>query len=375
MHQPEQTIKKASKQHSDADQSILVRSTNWLGDAVMTLPALNALRRSRPRARISVLTRPGLEPLFESPGVVDDVLIYDRGGTNSASAWIAFLKMARRLRRYEFDTALLFQGAFEAALLVALARIPSRIGYASQGRRLLLTTPLEKPGKRLPTHETLNYLAIVDAATGQPTDIESPSNRSQEDIGPVLTASEKQQAAAVALLAMHGVSPGEGSIAILNPGATNSHAKRWPESHFVELADELADATSCRVVIVGSHSEREIATRISSFVKGNKPINIAGLTDLSTLIGVLSMASVVVSNDTGTAHVAAALGRPTLTIFGPTNELETAPLGRMSQIVRAPGIDCERCMLRECPIDHRCMVRILPAEVVERAQRLLRKLE
>ncbi|MEP7271233.1 MAG: lipopolysaccharide heptosyltransferase II, partial [Acidobacteriota bacterium] len=361
MKQPDQTTERISKQNSDATESILVRSTNWLGDAVMTLPALASLRHRRPDARICVLTKPGLRPLFESSGVIDEILNYTGGSVESGSGWRSFLRMAKGLRRRRFDSALLFQGAFEAALLALAARIPRRIGYATQGRGLLLTTALEKSKTAEPTHQTLDYLAIVDAATsGTPT---SPGDPVQQ-IRPVLTASESQRAAAITLLAEHGIPPDAGEIAVLNPGATNSRAKRWPESHFAALADELTRATDCRVVLVGSLSEREIAARITSLVSGGLPVNLAGLTDLSTLIGLLSAARVIISNDTGTAHLSAALGRPTLTIFGPTNEFETAPLGHAAEIMRAPGIECERCMLRECPIDHRCMVRILPGEVL-----------
>ena len=155
----------------------------------------------------------------------------------------------------------------------------------------------------------------------------------------------------------------------LNVGATNSRAKRWPEQKFAELADLLIADQQAKIILLGAKAEREIADRVLALMRQKGATNLAGETDLPTLIGVLARCDLIITNDTGSAHVAAALGRPTLTIFGPTNEFETAPLGPLAEIVRAEGIACARCMLRDCPIDHRCMQQISAGEIISRAEK------
>lgn len=363
------TSKAHSSQHSDANERILVRSTNWLGDAVMTLPALGWLRRSAPDAHISVLSKPNLMPLFLQTGLADAVIPYRLGESSQALSWFEFRRLYQTLKVARFTKALLFQNAFEAALLAAAARIPQRIGFATQGRRFLLTDPLERPTQE--RHESLDYLQIVDRALNTRGTVERTQQPpSSNSLYRPLTASPNQIAAAESLLRENGVEPGEPFV-MLNAGATNSRAKRWPERHFAGLADLLIKERGCRIVLAGSSDEREIAAHVEALMSEGAPVNLAGMTDLPVLIGLLSLAAVVVSNDTGTAHLSSVLGRPTLTIFGPTNEFATAPQGPLSQIIRTPGIECERCMLRDCPIDHRCLIRISPEEVFHRIERLL----
>jgi heptosyltransferase-2 len=173
------------------------------------------------------------------------------------------------------------------------------------------------------------------------------------------------------LLRRFGADSNSRPLIALNAGATNSRAKRWPEDRFAALADQLTDRIGARIVFIGAASEREGAERIIRQMKRREAINLAGETSLSQLIGALDACDLLISNDTGPAHIAAALGRPTLTIFGPTNEFETAPIGTRAELIRAEGVECARCMLRDCPIDHRCMTRIAPADVFERALKLL----
>ena len=346
---------------------ILVRSTNWLGDSVMTIPALKRIRQADPTAYICVLTRPGLRPLFELSGLVDEILHIEKHQDAFRRAR-SFLAVLGEVRRRHFDVALLFQNAIEAALLTFLARIPRRVGYQSQGRSMLLTHGLKRRRSRELRHETLDYIVLVDNALGAGGADETDKLVKVESL-PEIRASEAHRTAARALLRSRGIGDDERNLVVLNPGATNSEAKRWSESSFARVAD-LFDGDGARVVLIGSSGEEALAKRIELLAQGRRPINLAGLTDIPTLAGVLSLARIVISNDTGTAHVAAALGIPVLTIFGPTNEFETAPLGRRSEVIRAPGIECERCMLRECPIDHRCMTQITPQQVFSRAKRI-----
>jgi len=346
---------------------ILVRGTNWIGDAVMTTPALRRLRSSFPAAHITLLATPHTAGLFEASPVIDEVLVYRR----REEGWPAFVEMARTLRRHRFDLALLFQNAFEAALLAWLGGACLRVGYATQGRSALLTEAVKRGPQHRHRYQAYDYLDLV--AAGERAIFGPDFKPAQPDPTPIpsLTASPAQLRAADSLLQRYDLSPGERPLVALNAGATNSQAKCWPEDRFATLADRLANECRAAVILIGAKAERENAERVISQMRSAGAINLAGETSVAELVGVLDRCDLLVSNDTGPAHIAAALGRPTLTVFGPTNEFETAPTGPRASIVRAEGIECARCMLRECPIDHRCMTRIASDEVADRALILL----
>ena len=153
------------------------------------------------------------------------------------------------------------------------------------------------------------------------------------------------------------------------PRAINSRAKRWPAERYAALADRLIDELGAQVLLVGSSAEAEVSLEVRSQMR-NQPLTLTGQTDLAELVATLSLVDLLVTNDTGPAHIASALGRPTLVIFGPTNPLTTRPFSPFGEIVREPP-DCAPCMLRDCPIDHRCMTAITPSDVFERARTLL----
>jgi heptosyltransferase-2 len=159
----------------------------------------------------------------------------------------------------------------------------------------------------------------------------------------------------------------------LCPGSINSRAKRWPAERFAALADRFAGELGAEVLLIGSNDELEVSNEVAGQMK-EKAVMLTGKTDLAEAVAVLSVVDLLVTNDTGPAHIASALGRPTLVIFGPTNPLTTAPFGAAGEIVRNPP-DCAPCMLRDCPIDHRCMTAITPEEVFERGRVMLSKRE
>jgi heptosyltransferase II len=344
---------------------IIVRGANWIGDAVMTVPALERLRWSFPRSHISLLATPLTTGLFESSPFVDEVIEYRRK-EDGARAFIDAMKLMRA-RRY--DLAALFQNAFEAALLAWSGGARRRIGFAAQGRGRLLTHKLHRGPRHANRHQVHDYLDIV--AECERACLSGNLESQISNPLPSLTASPAQRQAAESLLRQVGVDSNSRPLVALNAGATNSRAKRWPEDSFAALADRLIDALGSRIVFIGAASERDAAERIIRQMKRRGAINLAGETGMTELIGALNACDLLISNDTGPAHIAAALGRPTLTIFGPTNEFETAPQGMRAGVIRAEGVECARCMLRDCPIDHRCMTRIAPAEVFERALKLL----
>ncbi|MFZ0062536.1 MAG: lipopolysaccharide heptosyltransferase II [Pyrinomonadaceae bacterium] len=337
-------------------ERIVVRVTNWVGDAVMTVPALRELRRLFPHAHLTLATRSWAQELFAEADFIDDLLVWDRRGLGSVAAQV------REWKRHNFDLAVLFQNAFEAALIPALARVPFRVGYATERRGFLLTHPIGLPEWRSSKHEVFYYLNIVASLERFIRGKERSIEEYQPDAH--LRVSESRRADAVNFLGRRGVK-GAGKLIALCPGSINSRAKRWPAESFAALADLLMDRQA-QVLLIGSPEESEVSLEVARRMR-NQPIMLTGNTTLSQVIEVLDSVDLLITNDTGPAHVAAALGRPTLVIFGPTNPLTTRPFSSSAEIVRhAP--DCAPCMLRDCPIDHRCMTAISPAEVFARAQ-------
>ncbi len=343
---------------------LLIRGTNWLGDAVMTAPAMERLRASFPDAHIALLATPLTAGLFQGSPLVNEVIEYRRRENGVK----AFFDAVGQIRQRRFDLALLFQNAFEAALLASLGGIKQRIGFAEQGRSLLLTHKLHRGAENRNRHQTNDYLDIVaECERVCLGEIFKPAN---EKPLPSLVATSVQRRAAKDKLVQFAIADRRPLIA-LNTGATNSRAKCWPANYFAELADRLAEELNAQIVLIGGAAEREYADNVFSQITKGRPVNLAGKTSMPELIGLLAECDLLVSNDTGPAHVAAALGTPTLTIFGPTNEFETSPSGLRSELIRADGIECARCMHRDCPIDHRCMTRIAANDVLARARKLL----
>lgn len=351
---------------SKLPERILVRGTNWLGDAVMTLPALRRLRRSFPAAHVTLLATPRTTGLFSDAALVDEVLPYRRREEGVR----AFLQTAKLLRAQPFDLALLFQNAFEAALLSWLGGIPQRLGYAAQGRSPLLTARLEHSPAHRNRHQIHDYLDLVLLAERLYL-AEPPAPPTAAELLPQLHASVAETQAAAQLLRQHSLDATPRPLVVLNAGATNSRAKCWPASYFAALADRLVASHRAQIVLIGAASERANAAQVIEQMQTPAALNLAGATSLAELTGLLACCALLVSNDTGPAHIGAALGRPTLTLFGPTNEFETAPTGSRAELLRVDDIECARCMHRVCPIDHRCMTRLTVEMVFARASRLL----
>jgi heptosyltransferase-2 len=343
----------------DGIERIVVRGTNWVGDAVITVPALRQLRSLFPQAHITLATRPWAEGLFADANFVDDLLIHEGSGLRSV------VKQVRQWRKGNFDLAVLFPNSLETALVASLARVPLRIGYATDGRQALLTHPLALPEWKNTKHEVFYYLKIV-AELEWRTKHEQTFLSTQPDGS--LEVSGARKLAARAFLRAHGVENVDSRqrLIALCPGSINSRAKRWPAERYAALGDRLIDELGATILLLGSAAEAEVSLEVSRQMH-NEPVMLAGLTNLAELVAVLSVVDLLVTNDTGPAHIASALGRPTLVIFGPTNPLTTRPFSPYGEIVREPP-ECAPCMLRDCPIDHRCMTAITPDAVFERAR-------
>jgi len=339
-------------------QRIVVRGTNWVGDAVMGVPALRRLRQLFPNAHITLVVRPWAEGLFADADFLNALITYER------KSWRSVLEQAQMWREQKFDLAVLFQNAFEAALIPFLARVSWRIGYATDGRKILLTHALALPPRRSAEHEIFYYLNIVreiERMLGHPPAAVEPAYS--------LTVSEQRQLSAVDKLVGFGARQERITVALC-PGSINSRAKRWPAERYAELADRLIKEQGADVLLIGSDGERDVARQVKQHMT-QQPLNLTGKTTLADTVAILSVVDLVVTNDTGPAHIASALGRPTLVVFGPTNPLTTRPYGPSAEIIREPP-DCAPCMLRDCPIDHRCMTAISVEQVYIKAESILR---
>lgn len=342
---------------------MVVRGTNWVGDAVMTVPALRELRRVLPQAHITLCTRSWAKGLFTDADFLDDLLIYDRRPRDLR----AVARQAREWRGRRFDLALLFQNAFEAALIASAARVPLRMGYATEGRARLLTHPLPLPSWRGRRHEVFYYLNLVaelERLLYGATDIEEREPQF------ALNISETRKAQAREFLSSKGVKM-DRPIVALCPGSTNSRAKRWPAERYAQLADRFISEAGANVLLIGSPDEIEVSREVAQQMRG-RPFMLTGQTDLAQAVATLSLADVLITNDTGPSHIAAALNRPTLVIFGPTDPRTTRPFSSIAEIIRRPP-ECAPCMLRDCPIDHRCMTAISPDEVFARASAMMKE--
>jgi len=332
---------------------LLVRGPNWIGDAVMSEPALAALRELFPTAEITLLVKPAIAELLRGHPALQRILVYEDPGRHVGitGKWT----LAGTLRRLRFDLAILFQNAFEAALLTFLAGIPRRYGYATDGRRFLLSDPIAVPERTKIGHQVQYYLDML-----RPLGSERPAG------SPRLFLSQEEEQAMDQRLAEAGVDESDLLVG-LNPGSTYGSAKRWLPERFAETADRLSQEQGMqsgrrvRVVIVGARGEEALGCAIADRMQV-KPIQLSGRTTMRELMAVIKRCDLFLTNDTGPMHLAASFGVPVVALFGPTDSRTTSPFGSGHTIVRHP-VECAPCLLRECPIDHRCMTRISVDEV------------
>ena len=332
---------------------VCVRATNWLGDAVMSLPALRAIRQVFSHAHLAVVARPSVAGLYARESCVDGVIPCER-----YQGLRARREFAARLRGERFDAAILLPNSFDAALVAWLARIPERIGYRRDGRGLLLTRaiPVPEPGD-IPRHERFYYLELL-RRTGL-------IERFPECEFIRLDAVESARAAGAAHLAALGIS---GPAIGISPGAAYGNAKRWLPERFAQVAQTFLPGIGS-VVLFGSASERPLCDQVAASL----PVpshNLAGRTTLREFIDLAAACRLFLTNDSGAMHVASALGVPTVAVFGATDDTTTGPTGPFARVVREHA-ECSPCLLRECPIDHRCMTRVTPDRVSAVARHLL----
>jgi heptosyltransferase-2 len=317
----------------------VVLAPNWLGDAVMALPAVQALRDAFPAARLDIAARASIAPLFALTPLADRVLTLQRGPVDLAA-----------IRSGAYDTAILLPNSFASAMLVWRAGIAERWGYRGDGRAWLLTKAIAPPAA---VHQIDYYQHLVAACGCSPGD------------GiPTLTVDADLRAQAAMLLRSEGWKETTALVAMA-PGAAFGTAKRWPAASFATLADRFA-ARGVQVVVIGSAADAPAARElIAASAAAAPPIDLTGRTDLRMLAGILAHCRRLITNDSGAMHFAAALGLDITAMFGPTRERETAPRGRGRQAALTHAVWCRPCMLRDCPLTHRCMRGITPEAVFE----------
>lgn len=341
---------------------ILVRGTNWIGDAVMSIPALRELRRIFPDDHITLHTRTWADGLFRDAAFVDEIVTFD------AARWRIkdVIDNSQFLKDDGYDFAILLPNSFESAITSYLSRIPRRFGYNKDVRGLLLTDPIAVPEWKNRRHEVFYYLNLISEVERRVLGRDTVAN-AIPDI--TVEVSDERRSAALDLLKTAGVDPEKRTVAI-GAGSTNSRAKRWPVDRFASLIDMLVSELDVNVVLIGSKAEADVTAAVTSACR-QKPIDLAGKTDLGEVTAILKVADLLISNDMGLAHIAPAVGTQTIAIFGPTDPVTTRPYSEHAEIIRK-DVECSPCMLRDCPIDHRCMTGISAKEVFKAAEQKLR---
>jgi heptosyltransferase-2 len=335
---------------------LVIRAPNPLGDAIMSLPAMAVVRAALPDAHFVVAAAPAVAPLFEEITAVSPaaVLVVDKK------------REATHLREARADAALLLTNSFRTAWVCRQAGIPERWGYRAYGRSLLLTQAAARPRRRV--HQSEYYLNLVRAVL--PEIGVAPGSSDPGEGAPLIRISPETRRRTDLFLANLGI---DRSVPLVGfaPGAAYGHAKRWPPDRVAQVIGRLS-AGGAVAVLVGAGGDRDAGREIeSSLPAGARVANVIGRTDLRLLAGLLAACHAFVSNDSGAMHLAAAVGVPVAAIFGPTDERVTAPLGDHDVIVQQ--VFCRPCMLRDCPIDHRCMRRVTVDMVFDAVTRRLRQ--
>ncbi len=316
-------VSPASVSSETSRTRVLVIGLNWLGDAVMSMPALAVLRERHPEAHFTVLTRPALAGLWALAPGVDAVATQCLGTTG-------VLRTIGAIRKARFDTAWVMPKSFRAALLAYWGNIPERVGLAGHGRDWMLTRVVRLPeGDR--RHQVYEYLDLVGAGPGdQPL---PPFLRASPDA--LASVQRERDALGIANAPLVGIMP----------GAARGPSKRWPAERFAEVARQLVSRHGCRIVVLGSAADEEACGAVTA-AAGAGVTNLAGRTGLDALAAWLSLCRVVVANDSGGMHLAAGLGVPVVGIFGVTDPSRTGPVGRGNRLVLAEGVDRSRAVPR-----------------------------
>ncbi|MGE5341635.1 MAG: lipopolysaccharide heptosyltransferase II [Candidatus Omnitrophota bacterium] len=336
---------------------MIIRTPNWIGDCIMTLPAIRALKENSPQTEIVLLTKPHLRDIYQHIPEIDKIITLPDKLTLKT-----LLKTASHIRNYGFTHGILFTNSFHSALLFKLAGIKETVGYVKDGRRFLLQTRLKFPND-VNYHDIYFYMDIVKAFLKNRTGVKPQINANTYSTSPILTDSER--AAMASILSSQGVDTTQPIVAIA-PSAAYGTAKTWLPERFGELIDRIITQFPVppTVFLLGSGNEKEKISRILSTMrqKASSVFNLAGQFSLRQTMAVLSFCRLFVGNDSGLMHIATGLGIPSVVLFGPTPPNKSKPRGDISIVIIHPQ-SCAPCKHRDCPSDHACMKAISVNEV------------
>ncbi len=331
---------------------IVVRAPNWVGDAILSVPSIESLSKNFPQAEIWIAAKEWVKDLFTSFTFIKGIISLPNLDTLKG-----LRGSAQNLKEAHFETGVLLTNSFSSAFLFCLAKIPERWGYVRDGRGVLLTKGVTPKSQEKLSHQ-LNYYLELISGLGLRT--------CRPEIRLPLTQEEKNQAREILLSINTDL---RRPLVVLNPGASYGPAKRWPASRFAELAHLFQERKNAEILIIGSSDESELAESIVSIMT-KKPLSLAGKTSLRLLAGLISHATLFVTNDSGPMHLANALKIPVTAVFGPTDPRLTGPFQKPAEVIKK-DVPCWPCSYRECPFDHGCMMKIEPEEVFEASQKFL----
>jgi len=325
---------------------ILIVAPNWIGDTLLAQPLFARLRRKLPSAVIDAMAPPWTAPVLRRMPEISDVIEapFLHGKLELRARW----RLGRSLRAHQYDEAIVLPNTFKAALVPFFAEIPLRVGFVGETRYGLLTLVHRLDEKKLPLMAE-RYAQLAERPGAPPPRPLAPAKLNVDEANLIIT------------LGRLGLSRAKPVVALC-PGAEFGPSKRWPAGHFAALARRLA-AMGRTVWIFGSPNDRPIGEEIAKLAEG-AAVNLCGRTDLAAAIDLLSIAEIVVTNDSGLMHLAAAVGRPIVALYGSSSPEHTPPLTERARLVRT-GIDCSPCFQRDCPLGHhKCMVELTPERVL-----------
>jgi heptosyltransferase-2 len=349
---------------------ILIVQPSWVGDAVMATPTLRALRQRYPDAEISYLMKRYVKPLYAGMPWADRLITYRTGKTQAKAGKGKFFDLAARLRAAQFDMAVLLPNSFKAALICRMAKIKKVVGYDRDGRGFLLSDRLLAPkenGRYVPSPIVKYYMGLAQYLGAGGRDLKMEL---------FVTPAERREAEAV--LERGGLPPttdrpaaaGRPPMIVLNPGANYGAAKLWKAEHFAALADRFMSELDATVLISAAPKERPIVEQVKRLMK-RAPVDLSNKgMDLGSLKEIVRRCDLMVTNDTGPRHIAAAMGVPVVTVFGPTHP-EWTEINYPKERQVAVKVFCGPCQKKTCPLDHRCMIRVTPDMVWEASVGLL----
>lgn len=336
-------------------KKIIVRMPNWLGDLVMATPVLHDLRNRFPHAHITAMCQGGVGGLLQENPHVDEIYSFSR-----PSGWIhrsGRKELIENLRHGEYDLGILLTNSFSSAWWFWKGHIPYRLGFATHWRSFLLTKAVPLPKKLQTQHLVLTYKALLE-----------PLGIAISNTAPELFVSKAESLAAQDLLAKFGIIYGKNIIVGINPGAAYGSAKCWLPDRFEEVARKLLENEDVCLVFFGDKTGAPLVDDICQKLP-QRTVNLAGKTSLRELVALTQLSSIFLTNDSGPMHIAAALKKPLVALFGSTSDVKTGPYGGGTVIHK--HVECSPCYKRECPIDFRCMKRIGVDEVYAEIQKLM----